>query len=278
MRAATPIIIVTKGRHEMLAMTLASLYTVLSTTRSRYDIYHVWQDLDSFGEQVSPYDRLNGSYACRMAKAAVTSMGGVSWTDLWMDGSVGACRAAAINMALADADHRQRPRPENVLMFDGDVVFHGNPLAEAVKDNKGVTGWTHLDVTDERGFADFSHRIMCDVNDYLDEFGDLPHCEHPSPFHMYSRDQEMHHVSTAAAWRVDALTAKGADGQSVLDVWGNWPRGVRCYDVEGCRRIAELGYPIKILSCANYDLNMHLLADAVEGDWTSDAVHPTKVV
>lgn len=271
MKAPTPIIIVTKGRHEMLAMTLASLYTLLSPTYGRYHIYHAWQDQHEDGTPASPY---HSSYACRMTWYAISSMSGISFTEMHMQGSVASCRAQLIEGALA----KYGPPPEQVLMFDGDVLFHGNPLKEALKDNKGVTGWTHLDVTGDRGFADYDAGIMRDTNDYLDKYGHLPHCEHPSPFHMYAREQDMHHVSTQAAWRVDALTAKGADGKSVLDVWKEWPKGVRCYDVEGCRRITELGYPIKIIDCGNYDLNMHLLPDAAEGDWKTDAVHPDKVV
>lgn len=278
MTPATPIIIVTKGRHEMLAMTLASLYTLLSPTRTRYDIYHVWQDTDN-ELPATPRSPYVDSYACRMAKAAITSLSGIGWTDSYDQRSVAACRAGAIKQALAYASSRSKgDLPENVIMFDGDVIFHGNPLKEVVKDNQGVTGWTHLDVNSDRGFADFDAGILRDTNDYLDKYGDLPHCEYPSPFHLYAAPQTMHHVSTQAAWRTAALTAKGTDGLSVLDVWTDWPKGVRCYDVAGCLRIAELGLPIKIIDCANFTLNMYLKPDAEEGNWVSDAVHPTKVV
>lgn len=273
MQAPTPIIIVTKGRHDMLAMTLASLYTLLSPTSGRFHIYHAWQDTDASGAPHSPYQE---SYACRQAWEAVRSLSGVFYTEAYMSGSVAACRAELIRFALNK--NPGRPQPESVLMFDGDCLFHGNPLHLSIKDNRGVTGWSHVDLDNTRGFADYDGGIMRDTNDYLDKYGHLPFCEHPSPFHMYALPQNMHHVSTQAAWSVEALTKVGDDGKSVLDVWSEWPKGVRSYDVEGCRRIAALGYPIKILDCATYTTNLYNLPDAVEGDWLIDQAHPGKVI
>lgn len=267
MTPATPIIIVTKGRHDMLAMTFASLYTMLSATSAgRYRIYHGWQD------EQSPYVQ---SYAASQARLLINSLSGVSIVDHQLQGSVAASRAALIEWALLDA-----PGISNVLMFDGDCVFHNNPFQSAnVRGNQGVTGWSHTDLENSRGFADYDGGgILYDTREYLDKFGHLPHCEHASPFHRYVSAQDMDHVSTQACWSVEALTAKDPeDGKSVLDVWHAWPKGVRSYDVEGCRRIARLGYPIKIVGCEHMTINMYALPDAVEGNWNADAAHEGKI-
>lgn len=256
----TPLILVTRGRLDMLASTLGSLY---SLAHGRFSIYHVWQDAQS------PYNR---SYACFQLRKAFTRIG-VRWIDYFMEGSVAACRAHAIRKALGDYTSL-----ENVVMFDGDVLFHGDPITRALDGNQGVTGWTHLDVTGERGFADYTDSVLKSPTEYAERFGHLAHCDQPSPFHLYADPSDMHYVSTQAAWSIAALQHVGADRQSVLDVWANWPVGLRCYDVVGCRRIRELGYPIRILNADQYTLNLHLRPDGDEGYWIDDAVHPSKEV
>lgn len=263
MTTRTPLVLVTRGRLDMLAATLGSLYSSLAGHSASYAVYHVWQD------DVSPYDE---SYALKQIREAFRALSGIMWVDFHMTGAVAACRAEAIRRALNRCGD-----VTDVVMFDGDVLFHNDPIRTALRGNKGVTGWTHLDVANDRGFADYFDGILYSPEDYLQRFGHLPHCQHPSPFHRYARTADIHHVSTHAAWAVDALIAKGKDGQSVLDVWASWPPGVRSYDVAGCVRIAELGYPVRILECGHLTINLYVKPDSAEGYWVSDAIHPDKV-
>lgn len=260
-----PLILVTRGRLDLLAGTLGSLFAQLTSRQLPFvpRIVHVWQD-DS-----SPYEQSYGLHQLRAAFGVC----GISFRDFQHVGSVASSRARAITSEM------QHSNFSYVAMFDGDVLFMGRPIEQAFRRLKaqphpGAVGWTHMDLSNERGFADFSHDVFADPEHHLHRYAGVAWADTHSAFHFYEKTSRIDHVSTQAVWNVDALLACG-----VLDLWASWSAGVRSYDVTGSSALRKAGHDVEILSCRlGYTWNTYLKSDAHENYWLADAASPGKVI